>query len=67
MVRRLEKALDELPPAEVAEEVFGIVTGVEVPLLPFPMLVAEIAHRGPILPQPSRPVNSTNRAGVPRV
>jgi hypothetical protein len=56
MVGRFEKALDELPPAEVTEEVFGVVPGVEVPLLPFPVLVAEIAHRGPILPHVPPPV-----------
>jgi hypothetical protein len=44
VVRGSKKALDELPPPQVAEEVFRVVPGVEIPLFPFPVLMTEIAH-----------------------
>jgi hypothetical protein len=39
-----EEILDETAAAEVADQVIGIVTGLQIPFLPFPVLMAEFTH-----------------------
>ncbi len=34
-------------PASVTEEIVGVVPRLEIPLLPLPMLMAELTHAGP--------------------
>jgi len=41
-----EKLGNELPPPQIAHEIFGVVIGVEIPLLPLAVLMAEFAHLG---------------------
>jgi hypothetical protein len=50
VLRRFEEAFDELSPPEVAEQVLCIIIGVEVPLFPLAVLMAEFAHLVGIVP-----------------
>jgi hypothetical protein len=47
--RVFEKAGDVTPAPKITEQVLGIIIGVEVPLFPLAVLMAEVAHRGAIL------------------
>ena len=62
MIGRSKKALNVPPSPKVAQEIFGIVPGVQVPFLSFAVPMTELTHRGFILPHGRKAVKP-KRAG----